>query len=162
MRNVLIVILIGMIIIAVYQKMASPTETFSQITETSTPLTSGPNVPYQPHLELAKDLAPQPLPTTSQGKQETEIFRAYGDFDGPTGPVYFKPNGDMGDKASISIGLLPSGEAGSSGATMNCNRSYCDPCEDEKCSKGTDDIRRNYTALIETIRKHDNAEYPLL
>ena len=87
--------------------------------------------------------------------------RAYGDFDGPLGPVYFKPHGNMGDNASAPSGVV--GKVGNCHPVDYGNRFYCTGCG--MCGPGgpphdTDDIRRNYPELVDKIRARRNNEFP--
>lgn len=75
-------------------------------------------------------------------------------------PVYFKPYDNMGDNASYPNGIIKSiGQF----ETINqpYNRIFYNENENNYNTTDTDDIRRNYIALIEKIQKSKNYnEYP--
>lgn len=104
-----------------------------------------------------------------QQVQQDELIGAngvgeYGEFP-PTDKVYFKPHGAMGDAASSNAGIITSAQAAAAHPVDNCNRFYCEGCGPSSCQGNnsyadTDDIRRDYTGLITTIRSKRNNEYP--
>lgn len=80
--------------------------------------------------------------------------------------IYFKPYGSMGDNASSLNGIMS--DVGKYYPMSNItdvnindyNRIFCNECGNMKMTDDTDDIRRNYTALIEKIRNSRDNEYP--
>jgi hypothetical protein len=99
-------------------------------------------------------------PPACNVENQTNLYK---DVPSATGPVYFKPFGNMGDRASSSNGIIESKMAGSSHEVDYCNRYYCNGCAD--CGSGgathdTDDIRRNYPGLIDRIRAKQTDAYP--
>lgn len=81
------------------------------------------------------------------------------------GIAYFPATEHMGDKASESNGIM--GFGGQFQPVDMCKKLHCTGCG--KCAyvenapvKDTDDIRRNYPALIDRLRAARTDEYPFL